>query len=85
MGASVFMGSPAWAAKYVTDPSTGKVVSAPEYGGTITFAKGVTATSADILAIGSSSEGLIDPVVEKLGMADWATPRDKFDFYSFPP
>ena len=71
--------------KYVTDPTTGKVVTAPAYGGTITFAKGVTATSADILAIGSSSEGLIDPVVEKLGMADWATPRDKFDFYSFSP
>ena len=85
LGASVFMAGPVWAAKYVTDPSTGKVVTAPEYGGTITFAKGVTATSADILAIGSSSEGLIDPVVEKLGMADWATPRDKFDFYSFSP
>ena len=24
--------------KYVTDPTTGKVVSAPEYGGTLTFA-----------------------------------------------
>ena len=24
--------------KYVTDPTTGKVVSAPEYGGTITWA-----------------------------------------------
>ena len=82
---AAFWGSPAAAQKYVTDPTTGKVVTAPAYGGTITFAKGVTATSADILAIGSSSEGLIDPVVEKLGMADWATPRDKFDFYSFSP
>merc|ERR1712000_33318 len=36
MGASVFMAGPVWAAKYVTDPTTGKVVTAPEYGGTIT-------------------------------------------------
>ena len=35
MGASVFMAGQVWAGKYVTDPSTGKVVSAPEYGGTL--------------------------------------------------
>ena len=29
--------SPAAAQKYVTDPSTGKVVSAPVYGGTLTY------------------------------------------------
>ena len=40
MGASVFMAGPVWAAKYVTDPSTGKVVTAPEYGGTIHFCPG---------------------------------------------
>ena len=37
LGASVFMAGQVWAAKYVTDPTTGKVVSAPEYGGTITI------------------------------------------------
>ena len=31
--------APAADKKYVTDPTTGKVVSAPEYGGTITFAQ----------------------------------------------
>ena len=36
LGASVFMAGQAWAAKYVTDPTTGKVVTAPEYGGTFT-------------------------------------------------
>ena len=73
---------------YVTDPSTGKVVSAPEYGGTITFAAGQQATGTDILfgISGSGAQDLIDPVIEKLGMADWAAPRDKFDFFNgFPP
>ena len=36
LGASVFMAGQVWAAKYVTDPTTGKVVTAPEYGGTLT-------------------------------------------------
>ena len=30
MGASVFMAGQVWAAKYVTDPTTGKVVTAPQ-------------------------------------------------------
>ena len=38
LGASVFMAGQVWAAKYVTDPSTGKVVTAPQYGGTLTQA-----------------------------------------------
>ena len=73
---------------YVTDPSTGKTVSAPQYGGTITFATQQVPTGTDILfGIDSSrAPALIDPVIEKLGMADWAAPRDKFDFFNgFPP
>ena len=31
LGASVFMAGQVWAAKYVTDPTTGKVVVAPQY------------------------------------------------------
>ena len=34
---AAFWVSPAAAQKYVTDPSTGKVVTAPEYGGTLTY------------------------------------------------
>ena len=34
---TAFWVSPAAAQKYVTDPSTGKVVTAPEYGGTLTY------------------------------------------------
>ena len=66
--------------RYVTDPTTGKMVVAPQYGGTITYAKGGTSTGADVLVLGSMAEALIDPVVEKLGMADWAAPRDEFQF-----
>ena len=36
---TAFWVSPAAAQKYVTDPSTGMVVTAPEYGGTLTFVR----------------------------------------------
>ena len=72
--------------KYVTDPTTGKVVVAPQYGGTLTFAQTGPSASADIVVAGGWAEALIDPVLEKLGMADWATPRAEFDFvFLFPP
>ena len=73
--------------KYVTDPSTGEVVSAPEYGGTITFPTHESPLGTDAVGItGSNAPILIDPVIEKLGMADWAAPRDKFDLSAvFPP
>ena len=65
---------------YVTDPSTGKVVTAPEYGGTLTFARKESPAGPDtvISGIGASAYGA--SVSEKLAMGDWATPRDKFDF-----
>ena len=70
----------------VTDPATGEMVTAPRYGGTLTFVKTGTSASADIVVPGGWAEALIDPVLEKLGMADWAAPRDQFDFvFLFPP
>ena len=70
----------------VMDPSTGEMVTAPRYGGTLTFAKTGTSASADIVVPGGWAEALIDPVLEKLGMSDWAAPRDQFDFvFLFPP
>ena len=74
--------------KYVTDPSTGEVVTAPQYGGTLTFATTEKPIGTDVLVgvTGSIAQSLIDPVIEKLGKSDWAAPRDKFDFYNgFPP
>ena len=79
LGASVFMAGHVWAAKYVTDPSTGKVVTAPEYGGTITFAQKEALQVADTVVYGPNS-GAPSGILEKLAIADWATPRDKFDF-----
>ncbi len=70
-------------AGYVTDPSTGKAVSAPLYGGTFTFAGAETAVDADILNVGSNATPLVDPVLEKLAIADWTGSRDKFDFQAY--
>ena len=71
--------------KYVTDPSTGKVVVAPQYGGTITFAAKEEAGSADVVISGGWASGLVGGVVEKLAIADWATPRDEYDFQFLSP
>ena len=66
--------------KYVTDPSTGKVVVAPEYGGTITISWKSEFASADAVISGPWAGGYVGGVLEKLVIADWAAPRDKFDF-----
>ena len=79
LGASVFMAGQVWAAKYVTDPTTGKVVTAPEYGGTLTFARKDRPEGPDIV-VHWGAGFLADGVLEKLTTADWATPRDKYNF-----
>ena len=64
---------------YVTDPTTGKVVSAPQYGGTFTFpaVKSVQHTDTYFFHVPAF---WVSGVVEKLGISDWGTPRDVFDF-----
>ena len=85
LGASVFMAGQVWAAKYVTDPSTGKVVSAPEYGGTLrTVMNKLSHTHGDSWV--SHGAGLISgPTTDKLGQADWATDRSKLAFTTYFP
>ena len=83
LGASVFMAGQVWAAKYVTDPTTGKVVTAPEYGGTLTFPAKEEQMVADTVVYGPT--GAPSGILEKLAIADWATPRDKFDFIFLNP
>ena len=63
----------------VRDPATGKMVSAPEYGGTLTFAKQSEPANADthFLHIQAIVSG---HTVEKLGIMDWAIDRDIFSF-----
>ena len=82
LGVAVFLGSPAVAAekKMVKDPSTGEMVSAPEYGGTFTWAYKENPVGSDSVIQGIMVGGTVDVVLEKLAMADWATPRDKFGF-----
>ena len=70
--------------KYVTDPTTGKVVSAPEYGGTLTYGAMLEPDNADTfffhlptLAAGG--------VVETLGLLNWGIDRDVFSFRTCCP
>ena len=64
--------------KYVTDPTTGEVVVAPEYGGTITawWATGRTQVAFDPYYGWPSST---DGVSEGLGMVNWGVDRDVWD------
>ena len=74
-------------AGYVTDPSTGKAVIAPQYGGTFTFMKPAFGGPGDAIdpAAGATiptrgAGSIIGFVNEKMGIGDWATDRDIFDF-----
>ncbi len=68
--------------KYVTDPTTGKAVSAPQYGGTLTFTYRDYAHTDNYVSL--AAMWWISPVVEKLGMADWAIDRDTYPFIGSP-
>ncbi|MDP7463180.1 MAG: hypothetical protein QF614_01690, partial [SAR324 cluster bacterium] len=80
LGASVFMAGQVWAAKYVTDPTTGKVVSAPEYGGTITYPYKLFGKTTDPSITGHYAGYQIYAVNEKLSKGDWGAPRDEVSF-----
>ena len=64
---------------YVTDPTTGKVVSAPQYGGTF-----VTVYDDDLMGTDPSvapfSALMIALTNEKLGIPDWGLDRDIYDY-----
>ena len=64
----------------VMDPSTGKMVVAPQYGGTITFALLADPASPDSFLSDHAALAIVAPVLEKLAWGDWATPRDQWDF-----
>ena len=75
------MGSVAFAQEMVKDPSTGKMIKAPQYGGQFVWSSGQEPPHADTW-FGSSMIRIISPTVEKLGMVDWAIDRDKWDLTS---
>ena len=71
----------------MTDPVTGKAVTAPEYGGTLTFA-----TRSDRFGVFDEYHGSAmnasSLVIEKLAVADWAIDRNRYPFvggYQVPP
>ena len=71
--------------EYVTDPSTGKQVVAPEYGGTFTAVmNNLSLMHGDSWV--SHGAGLISGLVtDKLGQADWATDRSTLAFTTYFP
>ena len=66
--------------KYVTDPTTGKAVTAPEYGGTLTYAYKSVGTTLDPAFEGHRAGHLLSAVNEKLGIPDWGVDREVEDF-----
>ncbi len=65
--------------KYVTDPSTGKVVVAPQYGGTISIVMSTIPPNIDPYIVYNAGS-VISGVNEKLGVTDWALDRDVFGY-----
>ena len=68
--------------KYVTDPTTGKVVSAPEYGGRLTYVMKTFLENVDPYF--NWADPLISGVAQKLGIGNWGIDRDEWDFNSGP-
>ena len=71
----------------VMDPSTGKMVTAPEYGGTLTIASRNELLDQDPSIGGHWAGFQIMGVNEKLAYVNWATPRDEYPltFWYTPP
>ena len=64
----------------VTDPTTGKMVTAPVYGGTITYPYVFDAETTDPLKSWVNAGYHIASVNERLAWGDWGTDRDVYDF-----
>ena len=82
MVAAFWVGPAAIAAekKMVKDPTTGKMVTAPEYGGTITLVMKSDRTYPIDTYLSPSATTVVGGVVEKLGKLDWAMKRDEYHF-----
>ena len=66
--------------KYITDPVNGKVYTAPEYGGMITFARQNDASQRGVDLYGRGHTGMTSPVIEKVSRANWALDRSLYSF-----
>ena len=65
----------------VRDPTTGKMVTAPAYGGTLTYANRLATLFVDPWFVGAPWLWF-DIVVEKLGIGNWGIDREEFDLIS---
>ncbi len=74
------MGSVAFAQEMVKDPSTSKMIKAPQYGGQIVFAADLDEPPHTDTWWGTLPYKSINLVLDKLGMVDWAIPRDKWGY-----
>ena len=63
----------------VRDPSTGEMIKAPQYGGQLVFSWDREPAHLDAWW-GSAHMRPVGLVLEKLGMVDWAIPRDEWGF-----
>ena len=82
LGTTLWVGPTAAAEmKNVTDPSTGKVVTAPTYGGRLTFAIKLEPPHTDPWFTHPPGAA-ISGVAEKLGIGNWGIDRDEFNFSS---
>ena len=82
LGATLGVSSAAVAAekKMVKDPTTGKMVSAPEWGGTITYGRVSWAAHSDVWYISGWATHNIGLVNEMLGIGNWGIDRDVWDW-----
>ena len=64
--------------RYVTDPSTGKVVVAPQYGGTFNHAVRNEPPSIADTWFQPGAAVVVAAVAERLGVPDWAVDRDEY-------
>ena len=83
LGLIVHWTGPAAAAekKYVTDPTNGKVHTAPEYGGTLTFAQVSDGATDNVdLTLNGGAMNMIALVTEKPARQNWGLDRDLYPF-----
>ena len=64
------------------DPATGKMVTAPEYGGTLTYPYVLDGETTDPFVTGSYAGMLIGNVNEKLARPNWRLPRSLSESWS---
>ncbi|MDE0025539.1 MAG: ABC transporter substrate-binding protein [Spirochaetaceae bacterium] len=64
----------------VTDPTTGKMVTAPQYGGTLTFPYALIGETTDPFFTGGYAGMLIGGVNQNLAVPNWGLDRKEFAF-----